>query len=65
MICNESKMHDTQANVILIRDEYRNWKKKEWNYRSGIFQMNYLDGTNRPDNTFAVHQCAKYSIDPT
>ena len=48
-------MHDTQ---------YRNWKKKEWNYRSGIFQMNYLDGTNKPDNTFAVHQCAKYSIDP-
>ena len=26
--------------------------------------MNYIDGTTRPDIIFAVHQCAKYNIDP-
>ena len=26
--------------------------------------MNYISGTTRPDILFAVHQCAKYSIDP-
>ena len=63
-ICEDSKMHDTPANIILTRDENGNKRKQEWHYRSVIGQMNYLAGTTRPDILFAVHQCAKYSIDP-
>ena len=31
---------------------------------SVIGRINYLPGTTRPDIVFAVHQCAKYSVDP-
>ena len=27
------------------------------------WEMNDMDGTNRPDILFSVHQCVKYSID--
>ena len=29
-----------------------------------IGKINYLAVTTRPDIVFAVHQCAKYSVDP-
>ena len=63
-ICDESKMHDTPANVILTKDEDGNGRKQEWHYHSVIGKMNYLAGTTRPDILFDMHQCAKYSIDP-
>ena len=63
-ICNEYKIHDTPANVILTRYEYGNMRKQEWNYSSAIIQINYLTGTNRPGILFGVNQCAKYSMDP-
>ena len=62
-ICDESKMHDTPANVILIKYEDINWRKQEWHYSSVIGQMNYLSETTRPVIIFTVHQCAKYRID--
>ena len=32
-ICDESKMNDTLANVILTKDEDGNGRKQEWHYR--------------------------------
>ena len=63
-ICDESKMHDTTANVILKKDENGNGRKQECHYWSVIVQINHLDGTTRPDIIFSVHQFAKYRIYP-
>ena len=62
-IFDESKIHDTPANVILTKDKYGNGRKQELHYRSGIAQMNDLAVTNIYNILFAVHQCAKYSMD--
>ena len=63
-IRNEYKKHDTPAIVILTKYEDGNVRKHEWQYWSVIGIKKCLAGTTRPDNIFAVHQCAKYSIDP-
>ena len=63
-ICDEPKMHDTPANIILTKYEYGNERKQECHYCSVIGQMNYLAGTTRPDIIFSVHKCAKYRIYP-
>ena len=55
-------MHDSPENDILTRDEDKNGRNQEWHYCSVIGQMNYIYGTARPYNIFAVYQCAKYSI---
>ena len=57
-IWDESKMYGTPENVIQTKYEEGNGRKKEWSYLSVIGKMNYLSGTTRPDNIFAVHQCA-------
>jgi len=36
----------------------------EWNYRSIIGKLNYLEKTSRPDISFAVHCCARFMADP-
>ena len=35
-----------------------------WSYRSAIGQLSYISRNTRPDIEMAVHQCAKYQIDP-
>lgn len=35
-----------------------------FNYRSVIGMMMYLGNNTRPDCSFAIHQCARFSIDP-
>ena len=54
-ICDESKMHDTPANIILIKDETGTEEKRKRHYCSVIGQMNCLAGTIRPDIIFAMH----------
>ncbi len=34
------------------------------NYQSGVGKLNYLAQTTRPDIMYAMHQIAKYSLDP-
>ena len=36
-----------------------------WSYRSVIGMMLYLSANTRPDIAYAVHQCARYSANPT
>jgi hypothetical protein len=36
-----------------------------WNYRAVIGMMLYLSSNSRPDISFAVNQCARYSTNPT
>jgi hypothetical protein len=39
-------------------------RQANWNYRSVIGMMNYLQQSTRPDISFAVHQCARFCNDP-
>ena len=35
--------------------------KREWNYASVIGMMLYITANSKPDISFAVHQCAKFT----
>lgn len=39
-------------------------RKHDWNYRSVIGMLNYLEKTTRPDLATAVHQCARFCENP-
>ena len=38
--------------------------KEKWDYRSIVGMMLYLAGTSRPDISYSVHQCARFSHSP-
>jgi hypothetical protein len=62
----ESNEHLTPADKILLAplagDEPR---QHTWSYRQAIGVLNYIAATSRPDITFAVHQCARFSANPS
>jgi hypothetical protein len=37
---------------------------EDWNYRSIIGKLNFLEKSTRPDIAYAVHQCARFSAEP-
>ncbi len=39
-------------------------QKYDWEYQEGIGMLTYLTGSVRPDIAMAVHQCARFSINP-
>ena len=39
-------------------------RKYDWNYRGAVGMLTYLTGSVRPELAMAVHQCARFSIDP-
>lgn len=39
-------------------------RKYDWNYCGAIGMLTYLTGSVRPELAMAVHQCARFSIDP-
>ena len=39
-------------------------RKYDWNYRAAIGMLTYLTGSVRPDIAMAVHQCARFSVNP-
>mmetsp|Transcript_21406 Transcript_21406/g.29988 ORF Transcript_21406/g.29988 Transcript_21406/m.29988 type:complete len:240 (+) Transcript_21406:2-721(+) len=49
---------------ILHKDADGPERKQNWNYRSVVGMLNYLAATSRPDILFAVHQCARFSVNP-
>ena len=59
-----TKFIDTPAKEILTPDPDGDPFKAKWSYRSIIGKLNFLAQNTRPDISCAVHQCAKYSINP-
>jgi hypothetical protein len=62
----KTKLHDTPAEggKILHKDESGGPRKQDWNYRSEIGCLTYLQGMSRPDIAYAVHQAARFSNSP-
>jgi histone deacetylase 1/2 len=61
----ESKRHDTPAvTTILRKDVGGDQREHSWKYRTLIGMLTYLSVSSRPDIAFAVHQCARYSVNP-
>jgi hypothetical protein len=52
------------STVILQRDPDGEAHNEQWNYRSIIGKLNYLEKSSRPDLAYAVHNCARFSHDP-
>ena len=57
----DSKMHETLANVTLTKVEEEKKLQKVWSYRSTAEIMNYLEISSRSDMLFAAHQCVRFS----
>ena len=62
----DTKGSSTPANssTILERDLDRDRMNGDFDYRSIIGKLNFLEKSTRPDIAFAVHQCARFSADP-
>ena len=60
------KMHDTPASEskILDRDPDAEERKQQWNYRSAVGCLSYIQAMIRPDITMAVQQCARFCNNP-
>ena len=54
----------TPASQILHPDPDGQGRRESWNYRSLIGKLSFLAQMTRPDIAFAVHQCARFSVDP-
>jgi hypothetical protein len=54
----------TPTTAILHADTEGLARQESWNYPSVIGQLNYLAQNSRPDISFAVHQCARFSKEP-
>lgn len=62
---SSSKQHKTPA-VSPPLHAYENGAEREekWNYRSVIGMLTYLARNTRPDIEYAVHQCARFQLNP-
>ena len=63
---NRTKMHDTLAISTTLLDKDPNDEPCicNWNYRSVVGLLIYLQAMVRPDITFAVQQCDCFCNDP-
>jgi hypothetical protein len=52
------------ATEILHADTEGLTRQESWNYPSAIGKLNYLTQNSRPDISFAIHQCARFSKAP-
>jgi hypothetical protein len=61
----ESKQHKTPAVSPPLHDHENGApREKTWSYRSAIGMLTYLSRNTRPDIEYAVHQCARFQINP-
>ena len=49
---------------ILQRFKHEKPHNAKWDYRSIIGKLNFLEKSTRPDLSYSVHQCARFSSDP-
>ena len=49
---------------VLHKDLEGKPRKLSWKYRTAIGMLNYLQGNTRPEIAMAVHQVARFCIDP-
>jgi histone deacetylase 1/2 len=49
---------------VLSKDPQGEPRKHDWNYHQAVGMLTYLQGTTRPELAMAVHQCARFCIDP-
>jgi hypothetical protein len=54
----------TPATEILHANTDGLARQESWNYPSVIGQLNYIAHNSRPDISFTVHQCARFSKEP-
>ena len=52
------------AGHVLQHDKSSPPHKADWHYCSVIGKMNYLEKSTRPEIAYAVHPCARFSVDP-
>ena len=54
-----------QSNLLLQQYEHEeSHDNKRFHYRSVIGKLNYLEKSTRPDISYAVNQCARFTHDP-
>ena len=60
------KMHDTPASDSKLLDKNPDAadRTQQWNYRSAVGCLSYIQAMIRPDITMAVQQCARFCNDP-
>jgi len=64
-LTNDAKMKDTPSVGILYPERDGIPRQDSFNYCSVIGKLNFIAQNTRPDISFAVHQCARYSSSPT
>jgi hypothetical protein len=52
------------STVRLHRDVHGKPYTDNWHYRSIIGKLNFLEKSTRPDIAYAVHQCARFCLEP-
>ena len=64
-LSNDSKCHKTPATSPPLHAHSDGAERTEkWNYRSVIGMLIYLAKNTRPDIEYAVHQCARFQLNP-
>ena len=65
---NKNNVHTRKtpslSTILLHKDANGQPMTNEFNYRSVIGKLNFLEKSTRPDIAYAVHQCARFSVDP-
>jgi len=64
-LLTSSKTKDTPSLGILYPDKDGIPRQDSWSYHSVIGKLKYITQNTRPDTSFAVHQCARYSSNPS
>ena len=59
------KLHDTPAITTLTPGVTSRPRLQQWNYRSAVGCLSYIQAMVRPDITFAVQQCARFCHSPS
>jgi hypothetical protein len=60
----KTRVKAAPSSTILRRDLDGEPFDEDWNYRSIVGKLNFLEKSTRPEIAYAVHQCARFSSNP-